>query len=55
MIILDVQKYCHTCPNFEATTIDYTTCDGSNFIVSCVHCVECANIARHLEKQQRSD
>ena len=53
MILLEVQKYCHTCPNFEAITIDCSTLEGSRFIVTCNHAGMCDNIKKYLQEEQK--
>lgn len=49
MIVLEVEKYCHNCPAFEAETIDTSTLNGANFLITCKYCVVCSRIKEHLK------
>lgn len=61
MIKLDVEGYCHECPEFEATTNDNVVfyADGMTRdcmkIVSCEHKERCGRIKRYLERKAKDN
>lgn len=60
MIILDVEKYCHECPEFEADVRGETLTDGYGMVVvvdhtiRCKHRDKCRAIKNHLEKENKN-
>lgn len=59
MIILDVEKYCHECPEFEADVCSSPIYNNDTHIetrhtIYCKHCNRCRAIKRHLEKENKN-
>lgn len=60
MIYLDVEKYCHECPKFEAVSSGNIVSDSfdrpivNDHIVSCVYKRNCAAIRNYLEKENKN-
>lgn len=63
MIILNVEKYCHSCQDFTADVTPPAklyTADNSNYIlgdtiVQCEYRKRCAGIKRYLETQVKEN
>lgn len=57
LIILDVDEYCHECPNFEATVSKIFPKSKNEHVivartyVSCEHKCECDSIRDYLKKE----
>lgn len=56
MIQLDVEYYCHTCPNFEPVVAKLLTADRADEqSVRCEYRDQCANVANRVAEQIRKD
>lgn len=68
MITLDVEDYCHNCPDFEAVTTRTPTFTSDSYIpqfistvVHCEHSGRCRQIAQHIrhamyaERKEKTD
>lgn len=51
MIKLDIQDYCHTCPNFEPEKVVISSLAEIFTFVQCEHKGRCINIAAHIKKE----
>lgn len=52
MIKLDIQDYCHNCPNFEPECTKFYSGDGNcTTSISCENKGVCANIKLYIDKQ----
>lgn len=60
MIILDVEEYCHECPEFEASVGTNACRNGLNEIIKvnhtirCSHRHRCAAIKKHIIKENKN-
>lgn len=60
MIRLDVQDYCHSCPEFEAS-VEKTELFGNgklvnmNTTISCKHQFKCDRIKQYLKEKSEND
>ena len=63
MIRLDVQPYCHYCPDFTADVeppskiygADGEFCDHTDTIVRCKYRNRCSAVCRYLEKYRKGE
>lgn len=52
MIKLNVEKYCHNCPDFTADVTSYVNSEseGINYhVITCEHSSRCMQIKKYLE------
>ena len=53
MIKLDVEKYCHNCPNFtehvESCVIRFGKCVENSHVITCEYSGRCTQIKKYLE------
>lgn len=58
MITLDIQKYCHDCPDFEADVSKRTihgfddALEWTDTKISCAHKNRCYEIKKYIEKNR---
>lgn len=60
MITLDIQKYCHGCPDFEADVKKSTfVCDNDvlafDTMISCANKNRCYEIKKYLESKEKKN
>lgn len=51
MIKLDIQEYCHNCPDFEPEKVVIKTFGEKFTFVHCENRGKCINIAAHIKKE----
>lgn len=53
MIHLEIEKYCHECPEFDAD-VSKLTANGEviDTVIQCAHSERCRTIKAYLEKQK---
>lgn len=55
MIKLDIQEYCHNCPNFEAEVLKSINFKHEvGFSIRCEHRHICKNIQQYLNEKNRA-
>lgn len=58
MISLNIEKYCHDCPDFEPTVNKIFSEFDDSLVVGVVECEyrsRCKQIARHIEKEMKKE
>ena len=61
MITLNIQKYCHECPDFEADVRKQDTADfhighvWHDTLISCAHRNRCYEIKKYLENKENEN
>jgi hypothetical protein len=55
MIRLDVQDYCHSCPEFEASVVMIDHITKIDTIIHCEHQFKCDRIKQYLKEKSEND